>query len=79
MLVDTRFGCDGNAGGDEGGCGDFEEKKSWLQPPSTPREIVIVSLSSNMGMMPVPIAVLKERMRRLAFHVDKVDVKSLVF
>jgi len=29
--------------------------------------------------MPVPIAVLKERMRRLAFHVDKVDVKSLVF
>jgi hypothetical protein len=61
MLADTGFDCEGNVGWDTGGCGDFEEKESWLQPPSASREIAIVLLSSDMGMMPVSIGVLKER------------------
>jgi hypothetical protein len=61
MLADTGFDREGNVGRDRGRCGDFEEKKSWLQPPSAPREIAIVSLSSDMDMMPVSIGVLKER------------------
>jgi hypothetical protein len=79
MLADTGFDCEGNVGRETGGCGDFEEKESWLQPPSAPREIAIVLLSSDMGMMPVSIGVLKERMRRLAFRVDFVYTKSPVF
>jgi hypothetical protein len=61
MLADTGFDCEGNVGRDRGGCGDFEEKESWLQPPSAPREIAIVFLSSDVGMMLVLIRVLKER------------------
>lgn len=61
MLADTGFDYEGNVGRDRGGCGDFEEKESWLQPPSAPREIAIVSLSSDMGMIPVSITFLKER------------------
>jgi hypothetical protein len=55
MLADTGFGCEGNAGRDRGGCGDFEEKKSWPQSPSVPREIAIVSPPVDMGAMPVSI------------------------
>ena len=61
MLADNGLHCEGIVGRDRGGCGDFEEKESWLQPPSAPREIAIVSLSSDMGMIPVSITFLKER------------------
>jgi len=61
MLADTGFDCEGNVGRDRGGCGNFEEKESWLQPQSAPREIAIVLLSSDMGIMLVSIGVLKER------------------
>ena len=61
MLADNGLHCEGIVGRDRGGCGDFEEKESWLQPPPAPREIAIVLLSSDMGMMPVSIGFLKER------------------
>jgi hypothetical protein len=55
MLADTGIGYKGNARQDSGGCGDFKEKESWPQSLSVPREIAVVSPSSDIGAMPVSI------------------------